>query len=100
MTGKPAGRDEYGVAAKGQARRPRVSRQPHPRRPRDPALFGRADRNRGDLNVRAGLDLDEGDRAASFGDEVDLAAGNDEPAGENPVALQYPSTAVRARPRA
>src|SRR3984885_6446611 len=88
VTGKASGRDEYGVAPKGQARRPGVPRQPYPRRTGDSPPLGRTDRDRRALHVRARLDLDEGDRAASFGDEVDFAAGDDKPARENPIALE------------
>jgi len=74
MTGKAAGRDEYGVAAKSETGRPGVPRQPDPRRSGDSPLFRRADRKLRDLHVSPRLDLDEGDRTASPRNEVDFAA--------------------------
>src|SRR5579863_8606584 len=88
MAGKPPRRDEYGIAPEREACSPRVSRQPDPRRARDPPPLRRADRNRRSLDVRARLDLDKGDRTASLGDEIDFAARHDKPAIENLVALE------------
>ena len=48
----------------------------------DPPPLGRADRNRRDFEIGPRLDLDEGDRAALARDEVDFAAGHDEPPRE------------------
>src|SRR5271167_3196069 len=75
MAGKAPGRDEDGVAPEGQSGRPGVSREPDPGGPRDAPPFGRADRGGGVVEVGARLHLDERDRAASSGDEIDLPAG-------------------------
>ena len=74
MPGKAPGRDEYGVASKGEAGRPRVPRQPDPRGSRNSPPLRRADRNRGDLEISARFDLDKGDRSAPSRDEIDFAA--------------------------
>jgi hypothetical protein len=84
VTGKASGRDEYGVAPKGQPRRPRVPRQPDPRGAPDPPLFRHADRDRGDFNVGARLDLDKGDRTAPSCNQVDFTAGDDVAPREDP----------------
>ena len=65
VTGKPAGRDEDGVAPQGSGPPPRVSREPDPRGARDSPPLGRADRDRRDFEIGPRFDLDEGDRAAS-----------------------------------
>jgi hypothetical protein len=88
VTGKPPRRDEDGVAPQRKARRPRVSREPNPRRARDSPPLGRADRNRRHLEIGPRLDLDEGDRVASSRDEVDFAAGDDEPPCEDRITLE------------
>jgi hypothetical protein len=88
VTGKAPRRDEYGVAAKGEARRPGVARHPDPRGSRDAPPLGRADRDRGDLEIGARLDLDEGDRAAPSRNKIDFAAADHEAPRENPVALE------------
>jgi len=64
MTGKAPGSDEYGVASKGEAGRPRVARQPNARGSRDSPPLRGTDRERGDLQIGARFDLDEGDRTA------------------------------------
>jgi hypothetical protein len=88
VAGKVPAPDEHGVAPQRQACRPRVPRQPHPRGARDAPPLGGADRKRRGLEIGARLDLDEGDHAASAGDKIDLAAGDDEPPGEDRIALQ------------
>ena len=88
MTGKAPGRDEYGVASKGEAGRPRVPRQPDPSGSRDSPPLRRADRDRGDLQIGARFDLDEGDRTAPSRDEIDFAARYRESPRENRIALE------------
>ena len=88
VAGKAPRRDEYGVAPQRQARRPWVPREPDPCGARDSPPLGRADRNRRDLEIGARLHLHKGDRAASSGDEVDLAPVDDETPGEDRIALE------------
>ncbi len=88
MTRKASGRDEYGVASKGEAGRPRVPRQPDPCGSCDSPPLRRADRDRGDLQIGARFDLDEGDRTAPSRDEIDFAPGYRKPSRENRIALE------------
>ncbi len=88
MTRKAPGSDEYGVASKGEAGRPGVPRKPDPCGSRDSPPLRRADRESGDLQIGARLDLDEGDRTAPSRDEIDFAAGYCEPPRENRIALE------------
>ena len=88
MPGETPGGDEYGVASKGEAGRPRVPRQPDPRGSRDSPPLRRADRNRGDLEISARFDLDKGDRSAPSRDEIDFAARYSKPPFENRIALE------------
>ena len=83
VAGKPAGGDEHGVASQGQARRPRVAREPDARGAGDAPALRRADRLGGGIEIAARLDLDEGDRAAAPRDEIDFAAGYRETSREN-----------------
>ena len=88
MTGQTPGRDEYGVTSKGEAGRPRVPREPDPCGSRDSPPLRPADRDRGDLQIGARFDLDEGDRTAPSRDEIDFAARYREPPRENRIALE------------
>ena len=88
MTRKAPGSDEYGVASKGEARRPRVPRKPDPCGSRDSPPLRRADRESGDLQIGARFDLDKGDRTAPARDEINFAVRYRKPPRENRIALE------------
>jgi hypothetical protein len=88
VAGKPSPRDEDRVATQRQASGPWISREPDTRSAADSPPLGRADRNRRNFEVSARFDFDEGDRAASSGDEVDFASGDHKSPRQDRIALE------------
>src|SRR5690606_13930700 len=87
VTRNQAGRNGDHIEAQIEIGMSRIAGDPGQRGTDDPLLLMHRHRLAGEVEVAARLDLDEGDRSAAAGDQVNLADRAAEAAGEDAVAL-------------